>query len=861
MGIRVNRNLSLKERKTYTFDNFKGVDFSTSPHKVAGNRAVQAKNLIYEDGTVRKRNGWQSLCKLDGKINGIFSFEIEGEKVILCYAGTNFYRLYWNEEREQFVSIPVTDSCTYAPAQLNVDRLVERRVQVFINSDKAYIVGCGDYLVYGKWGGDFELRRVYNNEDVYIPTTTINIDEDSVTDEHRGTRDGVNLLSPYRKNEFLGVDAESGTWTVDTVFKDVAEAINAGTFIEIKLYTYDEDGTTRIEIDINNRLTGDNRTNLYRVGDDTTIVGTVDYTTGKITLNINTKPQEENTSNIVVTFEKSEAGQEDIIANAYICTMFGANGNSNRLFVVGAGKYENTIHWSDYGENDYDFSYFPSNNVERIGSNASKINGFVRVSDGTLLAFKDNKNNDAVVYYITAEWANPDIADEEKPKIKLYQKAGNIADTIYAPYATANLNGDNLILTRNGVRGLQLYENVAINNYRVQERGRNINWKLLQHKNLSDACGFVFSDKYFLSVEGVVYIADGRFTFQNEEDINGSFNYEWWYWTNVDARVWCNIDNELYFGTTDGLICKFTNEYADVTYQDTEAGDLMLDIVNNKVVYNMGLDRDLSEDDEIVIDDSLLFAEYLESNEMSGVDEDGYIVVPEETINKLYDGIKVYADRVGDTGLELFTEYEIGIVDRDNLRFMLLRGDEQVIPTGVGFRFCKNISGKTLYVTNIDHENSEFQVREFLSGDVLQMIVYNYSLPTNLLAVIKYKQNVRAEWYTPIYDLGTNMFSKTLLNITIATEPLPKGSITAGYQTRNLEKDFSARGAREFDFNDINFEDFSFEGSFASSFTLRVKERNFNFIVVRYISDNQNSCAVNSITIRYKVNQINKGVR
>ena len=69
MSIRVNRSLSLKERKIYTFGNFRGVDFSTSPYLVAKNRAISAQNLIYENGTVRKRTGWKSLCKLPGKIN------------------------------------------------------------------------------------------------------------------------------------------------------------------------------------------------------------------------------------------------------------------------------------------------------------------------------------------------------------------------------------------------------------------------------------------------------------------------------------------------------------------------------------------------------------------------------------------------------------------------------------------------------------------------------------------------------------------------------------------------------------------------------------------------------------------------
>ena len=46
MSLRVNPNLSTKDRKVYTFDSFKGVDFSTSPYKVAQNRATAAQNLI-----------------------------------------------------------------------------------------------------------------------------------------------------------------------------------------------------------------------------------------------------------------------------------------------------------------------------------------------------------------------------------------------------------------------------------------------------------------------------------------------------------------------------------------------------------------------------------------------------------------------------------------------------------------------------------------------------------------------------------------------------------------------------------------------------------------------------------------------
>jgi hypothetical protein len=856
--LRVQRNLAVKERKSYVFENFKGVDFSTSPYKAEGFRATQAQNLIYKDGTVRKRNGWQSLLKLEGKINGLFSFELEGEKIVLCYAGTTFYRLFWNETFKRFTAENITNSCTYAPAALNTSRLVERRLQVNINANKAYIVGAGDYIVYGKWNGGFELRRVYHNEDTYIPTTTISIDEDSVNDENRGTLDGVNLLTPYRKNEFIGVDAPSGTWTVDTFFKGITQAINADSLVEIKLYTYSEDGTTPIEIDINNRLTGSDRANLYVAGDDAIIVGNIDYVAGKISLSINTKPQEEDTSNIIVTFQKSVDGQDDLIENATISTVFGGGGASNRLFVSGYDGNKNAHIWSEM----YDFTYFPDNNYDKIGSDSSAIVGYTRVSDGTLLVFKERNGSDSTAYYVTGvDTEQVDYRGDPELVTKFYKQAGNISDTVYGKYASASLNGDNLIFTRNGVKGLQMTENISTENYRVQERGRNINDKLINSKNLSDACGFVFGDKYYLAIDGVVYIADSRFTFENEEDINGSFNYEWWYWTNVDARVFCEIDNELYFGTPNGLICKFHEDCADITFQDTEDGDLSVQFSDNKIGFSLQLESVLNEYDNFTITQGDVYALYMDTGEVLGIDDEGYIIVSEETINKVYEGIKLYADRAYETGLLAGVEYVIGRVDLDNLRFALYSGGVQVIPSNVGFRLCKNVSMKSLFVTNIDYENSEFQVKEFESGDILDLVIYDFSVPPLLLATIKYKQNVRAEWYTPIYDLGTNMYSKTLLNITIATEPLSKGSITAGYQTRNLEKDFFTRGSRGFDFNDINFEDFSFESSFASSYTIRAKERNFNFIVVRYISDNQHSCAVNSITIRYKINSINKGVR
>ena len=660
MSIRANRNLSLKDRKIYTFENFRGVDFSSSPYKVAKNRAISAKNLIYSDGLVRKRNGWKSLLKFSNRINGVFSFEINDEKFILVYSGTSFYLANYNETTKRYVSTDITNSCTYNPAKISQDKLLDRRIQLYVNKNKAYIVGCGDYLVFGKYGDNYELRRVFDDIDTYIPTTTINIDNDSVNDANRASLDNVNLLSSFRKNEMVGVDGESATWTVDT------QTIDENSDINIILYTLDSNNQN-VTKKINNRITSD-KTLLYMEDDDVSSVGSIDFINGKITLNINTKPQEVDTSNIIITFKNSSVGQAKLIEEATISTVFGGGGNSNRLFVGGNQSSKNVHIWSEM----YDFTYFADTNYDEIGSDNSAIVGYVRATDGLLLVFKERSGNDATIYYISGtDTEETDVNGDYVFVTKFNKYTGNVTDTIIGKYATASLNGDNLILTNNGVKGLQLFDNLTISAYRVQERSRNINNRLLKENDLTEACAIVYKDKYYLAVNDNVYVCDSAFTFETEAEINDGFNYEWWFFTNINARVWCEIDNKLYFGTSDGKICVFTEDFADITYQDIDINNISISGNSDKVAYNVELDETLKENDTIQFENSDVFALYLKPNELLEVDASGNISFSEDLISKIYEGIELYADETENTGLQPNKKYIISSVDLDNLTFVL----------------------------------------------------------------------------------------------------------------------------------------------------------------------------------------------
>ena len=117
-----------------------------------------------------------------------------------------------------------------------------------------------------------------------------------------------------------------------------------------------------------------------------------------------------------------------------------------------------------------------------------------------------------------------------------------------------------------------------------------------------------------------------------------------------------------------------------------------------------------------------------------------------------------------------------------------------------------------------------------------------------------------AEWFTPIFDMGTNATSKTLLKMTVSTEPEVNGRLCIGYETKHAKRLMNAKGISFFTFEDFSFENFSFDTGFYSSYSVRVKDR-FNFILFRFVSDNEYNCAINNFSIIYKYDKDNKGVR
>ncbi len=818
------------------------------------------RNLINEYGVNHKRHGWREIRNFkpydsEGSyvINGIFDYRHGSHNVMIVHAGGRLFRI----NAELGINTEITDyECISDGFELT-----DTKSQAFYSGGRLYIVGVGDYLVYGSWDGEtYELRRVYGDKDTYVPTTTISIDNDSHTaDTVRATLDKVNLLTPYRINQLLGaslidkddegneVTAASRSWTLDSGF------IDEGSDVEITLETLDSEGEA-VSFEILN--SGSDKTKLYVTGGTGEAVGSIDFEKGRISLTIDTVPQIEGADNIFVKFSAG-ASKGETVRGCSFGVLFGADGNTDRLFLSGNRDMQNV----DFYSEAEDFTYFPDRNYCVVGSDASAITGYIRLADSTLVIFKEEYMNEPSLFYRTGTTQiDYDSAGVISDVYGIFPVvAGAMGETLISRHALSNFGDDALMLSSNGVYGIVLGENSRTTERYTRERSRSINEKL-KHNNLAGAAAIVYQNKYFLAVDDVCYVADGRFTFRTSDSLDGAFNYEWWYWDNIPAHVFAVYEGELYFGTADGRLCRFDGEYTDRTYQVCDAGDIAYNTENSTVIYREGIE--VKENDKIEFTDSFYVIFQAECTV-----KDGCVSFPPEMADQVYNGLEVYAENVSESGLSREVKYLIDEVDKDSLTYRLADTDGVLleIEDGASFDLVRNLSGRELYITQVDEiEAGEFSVKEYADSEALVLSDGEYNAVPQPRATITYSRNVVAEWYSQIMDMGTNEASKTLLKITISTEPEINGNISFGYETRAVSRLIGAKGLHNtnvFAFDSLSFESFSFDSGYASSYSVRVNERNFNFIIFRFISEDDTDCAVNDITLIYKINRSNIGVK
>lgn len=569
-------------RKKYT--EFRGVDFSTDPTQVADYRSPFCQNLIADlAGFPEKRPGWRVLHELESPINGLFYAVLaSGTGYFVAHAGTKLYTL--GETATEIYTLMANAKSTS-----------------FTHDGKLYILDGTHYLVISEGESGLEASRVTDG-DCFIPTTVIG----APAAGGGTTFEGVNLLSPKRINSMVG-DGESYVFHLDSQNIQEVESVKvdgelytlgtswtrekrAISFLVPAVPTDDKiylkaGGRDYIVVDeekapvLPSTLTQDSRvayelttekntdnTHYYAIAytyDETPNAPTV---TAALTDNILVLTSKEyivsltagtvefaispaayggggGVDNVIIQFSKAVDGYTDRIEKCKIAEFYGY-GNDNRLFFSGNPDQPNV----DWQSGLDDPTYFPDTGYTKIGSDTSAIMGYLK-QYGSLTIIKNDNQQDAEIFLRTAT-----MTEEGKVIFPVQQGIKGVGAV--SKYAFANLRDDPLFLAREGVFALA---STAVTQERViQDRSYYVNAKLRRESGLENAVAAVWNGFYVLVVNDKAYVADGRQrTGRSSTEQNG---YEWYYWTNIPARVLLEAGGALYFGTADGEVCRLNND-------------------------------------------------------------------------------------------------------------------------------------------------------------------------------------------------------------------------------------------------------------------------------------------------------------
>lgn len=810
----------MKERKMLSLSGFKGVDLSSAPTMVHQNRASYSVNMINDNGINHKRPGWEEQLKLGGRINGMYHYKNGEHEVVLVYAGTKFYEIKSGVASELFV--------------VGEYNLTDDRVQFFRHGERVYVIGCGAFLVYEKEGTEYKMRTVASSPNTYIPTTTVYGDvEKSGDGSHQGewisygnrsVIDSPNMLTAFRKNKFVGVKPESGSVSYYTDARFLANAIKS---IEVEFYS--EYGAVY--------------TKYYTVGDKVGLIKSGDLCLGISTAEDWSFSGEDEVNNVTITFEAyyEDSSRIECVNKCRFGTVFGAFGNSDRLFLSGNPSMPNADFYSGHD----DFTYFAEGGQTVMGSDDVPITGYMRLSDSVLATFKRSNTTEPTIYYRSAtEREN----SEGYTDIEFTRWAGGINEGCVNPHTVVNLAGDDMFVSPNGVYGVVQVQNTSKNDRYIRQRDVFINTEL-RDRDMTDAVSFVYGNRYYLSLgNGECYVADPRYKNYLSEDIDGSFNYEWWKWTNVPARVFVDVDGELWFGDSEGRICRFDDKFCDRTHDISDRGTVT--VSRDTITYDASLAVSVGDRVKLIPESpTSIFCKYLSADEYEVMN--GAIKCSEEMIDRVYLAQELYADNVGGSGLGVNKKYVVFEVDRGECLFRLKdeNGVEVKIVSG-GFALHRVISQKDLIVAEVN--DGTLKVSD--NYGVLDITAYNYG--SNIITRLEFTHtnNICSEWYTPVFDLGASHLHKTLLRLNITIDPNVRGALKVGYETNDKLAYIGASAGKVFSFDEFSFNDFSFTTGFTVTHSQKVKARNFNYIMFRFVSDNDADCAVDSFSAEYIYN-------
>lgn len=525
-----------------------------------------------------------------------------------------------------------------------------------------------------------------------------------------------------------------------------------------------------------------------------------------------------------------------IVTSAIKACEFGAQGGTDRLFIV--DNTGNTVRWSK----DEDFTYFGEKSWCVCGTSDKSITGMDRLNDSTLLIVKEYSPREPSIFIITGNIMTGETEAGTVDYTALFTPHGYQVG-MGAVGEIVNFNGDCIMVGKDGLYAVSLGENMTVDSRYVLHRSRQISNKL-ERFDLANAKCVSFNGKFFVAVGGEekeCYIADNKYTASFEGDIQNVVNYEWWRWTNIPVNVWGFVGNELWFGTNDGQLCCFSENFYDETFSKLYNGLVDYEMEDNEIVGFV-----LNSDIKVEIGD--IFTPTCDF--FGGITTDKFECDGSET--RFYLPLKDFTDNE-----TIYIDNKPYQITKHDLYFSIPYTTELTELT-----IYKNYKNKPLTV--IDNIAIVLKDRDGKfpkwSGAVATGGL-NPSI-TSFTATLSHKEPVVSKWVSGAMDLGTRAYSKSLTYLVLTGEKDLANRLKYGLKTRFTHRDYELlRANNDLDFTELDLQTVSMDSDFASSYTKKLNIRNINFLMLYFISDTAEDIALNSVQIEFKLYKRNIGVR
>lgn len=562
---------------------------------------------------------------------------------------------------------------------------------------------------------------------------------------------------------------------------------------------------------------------------------------GRVRFKFETPPPEGEEENI--TFEYEAVGQDntDILGACSLGAQFSGTNGVSELILSGNKERKNEAYFSSDSEKIGNYGYFPVKNKVVFGTDSAPITALLRLSDTSMGVFKKNG------FY---RFELPTGTSDGNGAVYEYQSADNCG--CINSHVAVNVNSDSLVLSGSGVCGVDFCTSFSPVSRCMRIRSSDINESLLKSgaSGLENSVACEYDGRYYLFTndeKGTVYIGDTRYKNYDGIRLDSSFEYEWWIFENCPASALCVADGKIYMGRDDGRICTFGDTYADKMYKKAKTNDFIYDFENGTIAFNSSFGA--KENDAVILGYHLIEVSpsvtlYDKENGEIKLSESEFFTSSEnaEKAVNIFEGDKVKITFIQNGNEVISTEtYEITDTDPEKCTFLI---SGSALPDSVlGVYIEKKSDSYTLKPSADGDFILEKNGRIVLLKDSLQAI----EIKKEIL------QNVVAEYVTFPFDFGTHVRTKNLHALSVSYSPGGE-KMKFGYITRNGDAVTNDTQKDGFDFGDINFHSFSLSRNLETSRTIRVFERNFNYIKFVFFSDENDDMSPLSVSAIYTVN-------